>query len=111
MPTITIGELDADKNLLRLTNLPLFSRGTNDWEQKTVEFQTGSNTSYIYVYANIWGGYGTFWMDDVTLSLKNNLVVNPGFESGTTAPLNWTFVSQNGNTRYGPMSPTAVQNL
>jgi len=27
-----------------------------------------------------------------------NLVANPGFESGTTAPLNWTFVSQNGNT-------------
>ncbi len=98
MPTITIGELDADKNLLRLTNLPLFSRGTNDWEKKTVEFQTGSDTSYIYLYANIWGGYGTFWMDDVTLSLKTNLVINPGFENGTTVPLNWTLVSQNGNT-------------
>ncbi len=98
LPTITFGELDADKNLLRLTNLPLFNRGTNDWEQKILEFQTGANTSYIYVYANIPGGYGTFWMDDVTLGLKPNLVVNPGFESGTTAPLNWTFVSQNGNT-------------
>ena len=71
MPTITFAEQDADKNLLRLTNLPLFSRGTNDWEQKTLEFQTGSNTSYIYLYANIWGGYGTFWMDDVTISFKN----------------------------------------
>jgi len=36
-------------------NLPLFSRGTNDWEQKIVEFQTGADTSYIYVYANIPG--------------------------------------------------------
>jgi hypothetical protein len=83
--------------LLRLTNLPLFSRGTNDWEQKTLEFQTGANTYFIYVYAKIPGGYGTFWMDDLTLRLKNNMVVNPGFESGTTAPQNWKFVSQNGN--------------
>ncbi|HMB45189.1 MAG TPA: carbohydrate binding domain-containing protein, partial [Candidatus Methanoperedens sp.] len=30
LPMITLGELDADKNLLNLTNLPLFSRGTND---------------------------------------------------------------------------------
>ncbi|PWB51736.1 MAG: hypothetical protein C3F06_10005 [Candidatus Methanoperedenaceae archaeon] len=98
LPTIRLGELDANKNLLRLTSLPVFTRGTNDWEQKTLEFQTGADTSYIYVYANIWGGYGTFWMDDITLSLKTNMVANPGFESGTTAPLNWTFISLNGNT-------------
>ena len=98
LPAIILGELDADKNLLRMTKLPVFNRGTNDWEQKTMDFQTGANTSYIYVYANIWGGYGTFWMDDVTLSLKTNMVANPGFESGTTAPLNWTFISLNGNT-------------
>jgi len=26
------------------------------------------------------------------------MVANPGFENGTTAPLNWTFVNQGGNT-------------
>jgi len=56
-------EMDADKNLLRLTNLPLFNRGTNDWEQKILEFQTGPNTSYIYFYANIPGVMGlSGWM-------------------------------------------------
>src|SRR4030067_1428659 len=98
LPTIRLGELDENKNLLRLTLLPLFNRGTHDWEQRILEFQTGSNTSYIYISANIWGSYGTFWMDDVTVSIKTNLAVNPGFESGTTAPVNWTFVSQDGNT-------------
>ncbi|PWB52284.1 MAG: hypothetical protein C3F06_08775 [Candidatus Methanoperedenaceae archaeon] len=96
-PTVRLGELDANRNLLRLTSLPLFNRGTNEWEQRTLEFQTGSNTAYIYIYANIWGGYGTFWMDDVTISLKTNLALNPGFENGTTAPMNWTFVRQDGN--------------
>ncbi|MCX9082448.1 MAG: hypothetical protein OIN83_09655, partial [Candidatus Methanoperedens sp.] len=34
LPTITFGELDADKNLLQVASLPVFNRGTNDWEQK-----------------------------------------------------------------------------
>ncbi|HMB46468.1 MAG TPA: carbohydrate binding domain-containing protein, partial [Candidatus Methanoperedens sp.] len=70
-PAARVVELDANKNWIRQTNLPVFSRGTNDWTQKTVEFQIGSNTKYLYVYANIWKGYGNFWIDDVELSLKN----------------------------------------
>lgn len=34
---------------------------------------------------------------DRTMLLKNNLLVNPGFESGTTNPLNWTLAAQGGN--------------
>ncbi|MCX9081916.1 MAG: carbohydrate binding domain-containing protein [Candidatus Methanoperedens sp.] len=122
-PAVRVVELDANKKFLRQINLPVFSKGTNGWTQKTVEFKTESTTKYIYIYANIWNGYGTFWMDDVTVSskssstatpiptpvptpghtpipapVKTTLVLNPGFESGTTTPLNWTFVNQGGNT-------------
>jgi len=72
-PTVRIVELDADKNWLRQINILVFSRGTNDWEQKNMEFQTGSNTKYIYVYANIWDGYGTFWIDDVEIRSKKSM--------------------------------------
>jgi len=118
-PAARVVELDANKNWIRQNNiLPVFGRGTNDWAQRTLEFQTAANTRYLYVYANIWNGYGNFWMDDVTVSLQiptptptpivtptptpapieTNLVVNPGLEIGTTTPLNWTFVNQGANT-------------
>jgi predicted phosphodiesterase len=77
-------ELDVNKNWIRQNNiLPVFGKGTNDWTQRTVEFQTGADTRYLYVYANIWNGYGDFWMDDVELSLKNAQTPTP---TVTTTP-------------------------
>lgn len=77
-PAVRVVELDANNSWIRQTNLPVFSRGTNNWSQKTLEFQTEANTSYIYFYGNIWNGYGTFWngygtfwMDDFKLKLKS----------------------------------------
>ncbi len=70
-PAARVVELDADKAWIRQTNIPVFSRGTNDWTQRTVEFQTGADTKYLYVYANIWNGYGNFWLDDVELRSKD----------------------------------------
>jgi len=70
-PAVRVVELDANKKSLRQINLPVFSKGTNEWTQKTLQFKTGSTTKYIYIYANIWNGYGTFWMDDIELSLKS----------------------------------------
>ena len=67
VPAVRVVELDANKNWLQQTNL-VFDKGTNDWTQKSMDFKTGPNTSYLYVYANIWSGYGTFWVDDVSLS-------------------------------------------
>jgi hypothetical protein len=67
---VRVTELDANQQWLRQTNLPDFGRGTNDWTQKTVDFKTGPDTSYLYVYANIWNGTGTFWVDDVELKEK-----------------------------------------
>jgi len=76
-PAARVVELDANKNWIRQNNiLPVFGRGTNDWAQRTVEFQTAANTRYLYVYANIWNGYGTFWMDDVELRLKDAQTTN-----------------------------------
>jgi hypothetical protein len=54
-----------------MTNL-IFSEGaspnlSNNWMQKQTVFRTANNTSWIYVGANIWRGYGTFWFDDVEL--------------------------------------------
>jgi len=68
-PAVRVVELDANQNWIRQTTIE-FSKGTNDWVQNQVDFQTASNTGYIYVYANIWNSYGTFWVDDVELSLK-----------------------------------------
>jgi uncharacterized repeat protein (TIGR01451 family) len=84
-PAVRVVELGVNKNWIRQTTLS-FNHGTNGWEQKQIVFQTGLNTSYLYVYANIWNGYGTFWVDDVVLRLKStsvtpNLIANPGFEN------------------------------
>jgi Carbohydrate binding domain len=76
-PAVRVVELDANKKSLGQINLPVFSKGTNAWTQKTLQFKTGSTTKYIYIYANIWNGYGTFWMDDVELSLKNTSLSTP----------------------------------
>ena len=71
-PAARVVELDANKTWIRQTNiLPVFGRGTNDWTQRTVEFQTDANTRYLYIYANIWNGYGDYWLDDVELRLKD----------------------------------------
>jgi hypothetical protein len=67
VPAIRIVELDINKGWIRQNNL-LFSRGTNVWIQKKIDFQTHPDTAYLSVYANIWKGYGTFWVDDVELS-------------------------------------------
>jgi len=72
-PAARIVELDANKTWIRQTNiLPVFGKGTNDWKQRTLEFQTDENTRYLYIYANIWNGYGDFWLDDVELRLKES---------------------------------------
>ncbi|KCZ71726.1 hypothetical protein ANME2D_01780 [Candidatus Methanoperedens nitroreducens] len=95
-PAIRVVELDANKKVLKNIGFN-FKKGTNDWTQKQITFRTGINTRWVYVYANTWDGYGTLWIDDVELR-RSNLIANPGFESGATKPLNWSFVTVDGNT-------------
>lgn len=67
---VRVVELDSNMNYLQQTNL-IIDKDTNGWMQKSIDFQTNSNTMYFYIYANIWKAYGTFWVDDVSLSLTN----------------------------------------
>ncbi len=92
-----INEYDANDVFLRERYIS-FSSGTVNWTQKQKEFKTLTNTDHLRINMNIYNGYGTFWVDDVSLSLKNitNLIANAGFESIPSQ--NWTFVTINGNT-------------
>lgn len=83
-PAVRIVELDSSKIWIKQTNL-VFERGTNNWTQKTTWLRTTNNTYWVYIYANIWEGYGTFWFDDVELYEKGrgpNLLPDPGIEKG-----------------------------
>jgi hypothetical protein len=64
-PAVRVVELDSDGGWITQHNL-VFSRDS-DWEEKKTTFVTSSNVGKLYVYANIWESYGTFWVDDVTL--------------------------------------------
>jgi hypothetical protein len=94
VPAVRVVELDANKNWLHQTNL-VFDRGTNDWTRKSLDFKTGPNTTYLYIYVNIWSGNGTFWADDISLSKTSA-------PAPTTAPThsliyNTYYVTTNGN--------------
>lgn len=81
-PAVKVVEIDVNKKWITQTNL-VFSKGTNDWTCKQITIKTHINTSQVFVYANIWEGYGTFWFDDVELyeeGTDNNLIHNSGFE-------------------------------
>ena len=92
-PAIQVEELDANEKWIKQTNL-FFGKDTNEWTQKTIDFQTSSNTTYIYIHADIWKGYGTFWLDDVALKIKTTKIYPqvPEQISSTTH-----YVAMNGN--------------
>jgi len=66
-PAVRVVELDGNKASIRQTSI-YFNQGTYDWTQKQITFQASVNTKYLYIYANIWRGYGTFWVDDLILT-------------------------------------------
>ena len=76
-PAVRVVELDENKIFQSQTNIPVFDNGTNEWTQEILQHKTGLNTKYLYIYANIWDGYGTFWMDDVELRLKDTPIPTP----------------------------------
>ena len=69
-PTVVVAELDIQKQLIQKTKLA-FGKGTNPWMKKELTFKTRTSTRYVYVYAVIENGYGTFWLDDLSFSLSN----------------------------------------
>jgi hypothetical protein len=66
-PAVRVAEFDINHAWLRQTSL-YFPKGDADWNQQQTTFTTGDGTAYIGMYANIWNGYGTFWVDDVSLT-------------------------------------------
>jgi hypothetical protein len=75
-PAVHVAEFDINHTWLRQTNL-YFPKGDADWNQLNTTFTTGADTAYIGVYANIWNGYGTFWVDDVSLSQTSGSTTTP----------------------------------
>lgn len=71
-----------------------FNIGTHDWETSTFTPTAGKTVSSLTVYAMYRYKTGTVWFDDISLTENggSNLLANPGFQSGTSAPLsNWSF--------------------
>lgn len=90
-PAVRIVELDTNGKWMRQTNL-VFSKGTHNWTQKQTKLKTNNNTRWVYVYANIWDGYGTFWFDNVELyeeGTNHNIIPNGGFEAGVKKVINF----------------------
>lgn len=84
LPAIRIVELDAKGNWIEQTNL-IFDKAAQNWTKKEIAIKTNSNTIQVYVYGNIWKGYGTFRFDDIELykeGTDNNMILNGGFENG-----------------------------
>ncbi|MCZ7357384.1 MAG: metal-dependent hydrolase [Candidatus Methanoperedens sp.] len=82
--SIRIVEADTDTKQTNETILE-FGQGTNDWMQNQKTFKTRINTTQVFVNANIYNGYGTFWFDDIELieeGTDKNLIFNGGFEKG-----------------------------
>jgi len=83
-PGVRVVESDANNRWLRSTTL-MFSKGTNDWTQRQTTFKTGSDTVYLYIYAFIWNGYGTMWLDDMEIyeeGTDQNIISNDSIPSG-----------------------------
>jgi hypothetical protein len=90
-PAVRVVELDTNGKWMRQTNL-VFSKGTHNWTKKQTKTKTNNNTRWVYVYANIWDGYGTFWFDDVELyeeGANHNIIPNSGFERGVKKSINF----------------------
>jgi hypothetical protein len=44
------------------------SKGTSDWLLKSLSFTTSPTAAKAYLYANVYSGYGTIWVDNISLS-------------------------------------------
>jgi hypothetical protein len=97
-PAIRIVELDKEGKNLKTTNV-ILNYETSGWIQKNKTFQTDNSTYWTYIMANIWDGYGTFWIDDISLKSdtnSQNLIKNPSFEDIDVSgvPINWNFIKK-----------------
>jgi len=73
-PEVYVVELDGTGSVLKnstgavLQHAISAARGTAGWTQKSVVFTTDPRCVKAYVYANIYKGYGTVWVDAVQIN-------------------------------------------
>ncbi len=86
-PAVRAIEADIYRTSIKQNSI-YFDKGTTNWVQKSITFTTSSKTYFIYVYANIWKGYGTFWVDDISLlqTSSNPTVTATPTPTSTTTP-------------------------
>jgi hypothetical protein len=72
-PTIWVVETDSAGNVLTdsdgsaLQHSITANAGTSGWVLKSETFTTDPRCARAYVYANIYKGHGTVWIDDVSV--------------------------------------------
>jgi len=84
-------EYDTDKNLLAARVVPAWE--DTDWIEKSYNFTTKSDTVYGRVKLDTYSKGGSVWFDDLYVrkaSTGENILPNPGFESGSSTPSNWS---------------------
>ena len=96
-PAVRVVELDSDGTWITQHNL-VFSRDSH-WEHKQTSFSTSTTVSKLYVYANLWNSYGTFWVDDIYLVSESTArppvsISNLRNATGQTW-INWTWTNPN----------------
>src|SRR6202011_1269368 len=68
----------------------LLFAASSGWSFQTATYLVPAGTMKIVVVPQN-SAAGTFWFDDLTLSVTSNLVSNPGFEAGAAG---WTLAPQ-----------------
>jgi hypothetical protein len=96
---IFLVERDSSGNILKtstgasIQHLVTGDVGTTAWNQKGLVFTTDSRCAQGYFYANIYGGYGTAWLDKIELRPVTGAIVSSSFETGSGTPAGWTLGS------------------
>ena len=85
-PTVRIAEYNKNRTYLRQTIL-IFPKGNYSWTKLQKTFTTGANTNYVRVYANIYNGYGMFWVDDLSLTAVTTTSTPAPIPTPTPTPL------------------------
>ena len=65
-PTVYVVELDSSGAVLTQHGIP-GDFGSSGWDNKSLGFTTSSSCVKAYVYANIYDGYGTVYVDNVNV--------------------------------------------
>lgn len=84
LPSIIIKESDSSQTWLREGSI-YFVSGTTGWTHYSKAITMGSNTKYVFLEIEMKSGYGTFWVDDVSLIEGTSSTPTPTVTSTVTA--------------------------